>query len=133
MTAILNAADQRGKRNTSLEVRGSPVRVSKASASLVSEASVRTRGLPGLHTPATQGSQCERLSTQETAGPSPSMGLFRPQLSGKYLCFLPPSHLAKQTAALSCGKGAEAGGSVVKAQLCTLVPDPEPWLLGLGS
>lgn len=43
------------------------------------------------------------------------MGLFRPQLSGKYLCFLPPSHLAKQTAALSCGKRAEASGSMVRA------------------
>lgn len=98
-----------------MEVRGSPVRVSKAPASLASEASVQTRGLPGLHTRATQGSQCERLSTQETAGPRPSMGLFRPQLSGKYLRFLPPSHLAKRAAALSCGKRAEASGSMVKA------------------
>lgn len=97
-----------------MEVRGHTVRVSKAPASLASEASVGTRGLPGLRTPTTQGSQCEGLSTQEAAGPSPSMGSFRPQISGKYLCFLPPSQLAQQAAALSCGKRAEAGGSVVR-------------------
>lgn len=106
---------RRAKRITSTEVRGCTVRVSKAPASLASEASVRTRGLPGLHTPATQGSQCERLSTQETAGLVPQWAHSDPQLPGKYLCFLPPSQLAKQAAALSCGKGAEAGGSVVKA------------------
>lgn len=52
------------------------------------------------------------------------MGSFRPQLSGKYLYFLPPSHSgldseAKQAAPLLLGGGAagglEAGGSVGSA------------------
>lgn len=51
------------------------------------------------------------------------MGSFRPQLSGKYLYFLPPSHSslergAKQAAPLLLwggGRGLEAGGSVGSA------------------
>lgn len=84
--------------------------------------------------PAAQGSLCEpfRVAPQEAAGRSPSMGPFRPQLSGKHLCFLPPSHSGlenqtKQAGTPPCTRTAlQAGGSTVRAsQLLQFLPGPQ--------
>lgn len=59
------------------------------------------------------------------------MSPFKPQPSGKYLCFLlpPPSlqNQAKQAAAVPAGSALETGGPVVRAShLLPFLPGPEP-------